>query len=145
MYAYDTLDRIEAAIDAARTVGIILTARADGWLTKSYDQAEALRRCQAFADAGADVIYAPVVDAETTRAMAAIGTLVKVLVAGPMADLMAGQIGALGAARISIGARLARVTQQVVLDGTRAMLEQGDFTILNSGANAAEVVAVMTK
>ena len=145
-YPYDlAVARIEAAIHVSRTVGIVLTARADGWLTKSYDQAEALRRCQAFADAGADVIYAPVVDATITRAMAATGVPVNVLVAGPMADLSADQIGALGAARISIGARLARVTQQVILDGTRAMLERGDFSILNGGANAAEVMALMTK
>jgi hypothetical protein len=51
----------------------------------------------------------------------------------------------LGVARISIGARLARVTQQVILDGTRAMLERGDFTMLNGGANAAEVEALLTK
>lgn len=145
-YPFDLcMARIEAAINASRAVGIVLTARADGWLTKSYDQAEALRRCKAFVEAGADVIYAPVVDAEVTRAMAATGVPVNVLVAGPMADLSAQEIGALGAARISIGARLARVTQQVIIDGTRAILEQGDFTILNGGANPAEVVALMTK
>ena len=85
------------------------------------------------------------VDAETTRAMVATGTPVNVLVAGPMADLTVDQIGELGAARISIGARLARVTQQVILDGTRAMLERGDFSILNGGANAGEIVALMSK
>ena len=145
-YPFDlALARIEAAIDAARSVGIVLTARADGWYTKDYDQAEALRRCQAFADAGADVIYAPVVDVETTRAMIATGTSVNVLVAGPMADMTADKIGALGGARISIGARLARVTQQVILDGTRAMLERGDFAILNGGANVAEIEALLVE
>ena len=52
-YPFDlALARIEAAVAAARAVGIVLTARADGWLCKSYDQAEALRRCQAFAPGG---------------------------------------------------------------------------------------------
>ncbi|MEO1104041.1 MAG: isocitrate lyase/phosphoenolpyruvate mutase family protein, partial [Pseudomonadota bacterium] len=64
-YPFDlALARIVAAVDAARAVGIVLTGRADGWLSRAYDQAEAVRRCQAFADAGADVIYAPLVDAE---------------------------------------------------------------------------------
>ncbi|WP_051371887.1 isocitrate lyase/phosphoenolpyruvate mutase family protein [Leisingera aquimarina] len=90
------LARIEAA-------GIVLTARADGWLMNSYELAEALRRCHAFAQAGADVMYAPLVDAGTTRALAATGTPVNLLAAGAMRDLTTDEIGALGPARISIG------------------------------------------
>ncbi len=139
-YPFDlALARIEAAVAAARSVGIVLTARADGWLLRNYDQAEALRRCEAFAEAGADVLYAPLIDAETNRALAATGVPINILAAGAMRDLTAEQMGALGAARISIGGGLARVTQQVIVDGTRAMLMQGDFTILKRAANAAEI------
>lgn len=123
----------------------MLTARADGRLLRNYDQAEALRRCQAFARAGADGIYAPLIDAKTTRALAVAKTPINLLAAGDMRDLTAEQMGALGAARISIGGGLARVTQQVIIDGTRAMLEQGDFTILKRAANAAEVESLLTK
>ena len=145
-YPFDlALARIEAAVAAAHAVGIVLTARADGWLLKNYDQAEALRRCQAFAQAGADVIYAPLADADTTRALAATGTPVNLLAAGMMRDLTVHQLGALGAARISIGGGLARVTQQVIIDGTRAILERGDFSILKGAANAAEVEALLTE
>ncbi len=145
-YPFDlALARIKAAIDAARTVGIVLTARADGWLSGSYDQAEALRRCQAFAEAGADVIYAPLVDAETTRALCATQTPVNLLAAGDMRNLSLDQMGKLGVARISIGGGLARVTQQVLLDGTRAMLEQGDFSILNGAAKTSEIDALLTR
>ena len=91
------------------------------------------------------MIYAPVVDADTTRAMVATGTPVNILVAGPMRELTTDQMGALGATRISIGARLTRVTQQVILDSTRAMLERGDFAILKGGAKAAEVEALLTQ
>jgi len=143
-YPFDlALARVEAAIAAARAAGIVLTARADGWVFKSYDQAEALRRCQAFAEAGAEVIYAPLADAETTRALAATGTPVNLLAAGPMRDLTLEQMGELGAARISIGAVLARVTQQTIIDSTRAMLERGDFTSLNRAANGADVDALL--
>ncbi len=144
-YPFDlALARVEAAIAAARSVGIVLTARADGWVFKTYDQAEALRRCRAFAQAGADVIYAPLVDAETTRALAATGTPVNLLAAGAMRDLTREEMGALGVARISLGAVLARVTQRAIIDGTRAMLEQGDFSILNRAATGAEVDALLT-
>lgn len=145
-YPFDlALARIEAAVAAAREVGIVLTARADGCIFGSYDQAEAVRRCQAFARAGAEVIYAPLLDAEATRALVATGTPVNLLAAGALRDLSAGQMGALGVARISIGGGLARVAQQAILDGARAMLERGDFTILKGGANAAEVEALLNR
>ena len=143
-YAFaQAVERIEAAVEAARAADIVLTARADGCLRKSYDQAEALRRCATFAEAGAEVIYAPLVDAETIRAMAALGTPVNVLAAGAMRDLSATEIAALGAARISIGGGLARVTQQTIVEGTRAILESGDFTILKGAVNVAEVEAML--
>ena len=64
-----------------------------------------------FAAAGAEVIYAPYVDEAGARTLAALGVPVNVLAAGAMRDLTAAQIGALGAARISIGGGLARVVQ----------------------------------
>ena len=144
-YPFDlAVARIEAAVDAAQTAGIVLTARADGCLMGSYDQAEALRRCQAFAAARADVIYAPGVDEETIRGLVATGKPVNLLTTGPMRDLSVSDIAALGVARISIGGGLARVTQQVTIDATRAMLEQGDFTSLNGAASMAEVDALLT-
>lgn len=145
-YPFDlALARIEAAVAAAREVGIVLTARADGWLMQSYDQNEALRRCQAFVRAGADVIYAPLVDTTTTRELVETGTPVNLLAAGDMCALKAEQIADLGVARISIGSGLARVTHQVIVDGTRAMLERGDFTVLNSAANAADIDRLLTR
>ncbi len=145
-YPFDVaVARIEAAVSAARISGIVLTARADGWLQKSYDQKEALRRCEAFAEAGADVIYAPAVDTETTRSLAKTGTPVNLLAAGKMRDLTSAEIGELGVARISIGGGLARVTHQLILDAARAMLDQGDFTILKGAASVAEVEALLSK
>ncbi|MEM9043099.1 MAG: isocitrate lyase/phosphoenolpyruvate mutase family protein [Pseudomonadota bacterium] len=139
-YPFDlALERIEAAAAAAQAADIVLTARADGCILRSYDQDEAVRRCEAFAAAGADVIYAPLVDEAATSALVDTGTPVNVLAAGKMRDLTAEQMAALGAARISIGGGLARVTQQVIVDGTRAILERGDFTVLKGAARSAEV------
>lgn len=133
------LTRIEAAVDAARAAGIVLTARADGWLAGSYDQAEVLRRCKAFAKAGADVIYAPLVDVETIRALVSFGTPVNLLVTGGMCNLTLEQIAGLGVARISIGGGLARVTQQALLDSTRDVLARGDFSVLTKAAASEEI------
>lgn len=137
------LERVEAAVAAARESGIVLSARADGWLAGNYDQPEALRRCEAFARAGADVIYAPFVDADTIRALVATGVPVNLLAAGPMRELGVDQMAALGVARISIGGGLARVAQQVIMDGTRAMLDRGDFSILNGAADSATIDAML--
>lgn len=143
-YPFDlAVARIEAAVAAARDVGIVLTARADGWLRRSYDQDEAVRRCEAFAGAGAEVIYAPVVDEATTRRLTAIGPAVNVLAAPPMLDRQVAEIGAMGAARISIGGSLARVTHRAIVDAARAMLDNGDLRPLKATIGAAEVEALI--
>ena len=55
----EALERVAAAVEAAKESGIVLTARADGLGKAAYDLDEALRRLSAFSDAGADVVYAP--------------------------------------------------------------------------------------
>ncbi|MCP4306373.1 MAG: isocitrate lyase/phosphoenolpyruvate mutase family protein, partial [bacterium] len=53
--------RVEAAVESARNAGFpfTLTARAEGFLHGRPDLEDAVRRLQAFAEAGADVVYAP--------------------------------------------------------------------------------------
>lgn len=139
--AYDfglTVERAKACVAAARESGIVLTLRADGYMNRAYDEDEAVRRCAAFAEAGADVIYAPLVKPETVRRLSRIGPPVNVIGVHKMAALSVAEIGALGAARISIGSGLARVTHQVILDAGRAMMA-GDLTPLQGAASADEV------
>lgn len=142
-YPFDlAVERILAAVEAARAVDIVLCARADGWLTRAYDATEAVRRCAAFAEAGAEVIYAPLVKADVVRELVAIGPAVNVLTAGPMLDHSVAEIAAMGAARISVGGSLARVTHRAILDGARAILS-GDLSGLKGAASAAEIDALL--
>ncbi|GGH62127.1 isocitrate lyase/phosphoenolpyruvate mutase family protein [Frigidibacter albus] len=53
------VDRIRAAAEAARGLPFLLTARAENYLWGRPDLADTIRRLQAFAEAGADVLYAP--------------------------------------------------------------------------------------
>ena len=139
-YPFDhALARIEAAVEAAREVDIVLCARADGWMHKAYDGAEAVRRCAAFAEAGAEVIYAPLVKEDTLRELCAIGTPVNVLAVGKMSEYSVAQLGEMGAARISIGGALARLTQMTLLNTARAMLDAGDLSALGQAASGGEV------
>lgn len=139
-YPFDlAVARIEAAVSAAREVDIVLTARADGWIRRSYDQDEAVRRCEAFAAAGAEVIYAPLADDATTRRLTEIGPAVNVLAAMGMLDHSVEEIGGLGAARISIGGTLARITHRAIVDAARAMLDNGDLRPLKHSIGTKEI------
>lgn len=139
------LARARACVAAARESGIVLTLRADGFLTRAYDADEALRRCAAFAEAGADVIYAPLVPVETLKAMAKIGAPVNALAAGKMARHSVADYAAMGVARISVGGALARYAQAALIDAGRLMLETGDLTPLTRGAPGPEVDALLAK
>ncbi|MEX2518195.1 MAG: isocitrate lyase/phosphoenolpyruvate mutase family protein [Paracoccaceae bacterium] len=138
-YAFDaTMARAEAAIAAARESGVMLTLRADGLMYGAYDEAEAVRRCLAFARLGADVIYAPLASADALKALAASGTPVNALAAGAAAKLGLKALAGLGVARISIGSGLARVTHRALIDASQAVLA-GDLSPLLKGASSAEV------
>lgn len=141
-YDYDlAVERISAAASAARALprDFVLVARADGILTGAYDIDEALRRLHAFADAGADCLYAPMPKSlgDLQRICAAVNKPVNALAAGPFARVSRAEFAAAGVARISIGAALARLTHRIILDAGRAMLENGDFSALSNAAPAS--------
>lgn len=144
--AYDfnlAVERVGAAVDAARDVDIVLTARADGFLQGSYDEEEAVRRCRAYAEAGAEVIYAPLVSETATRQLAELGPAVNVLAAGWVQQRTVADVAAMGAARISVGGSLARVTHRVILDAAEALFGSGDLSAVAGGASAAKIDALL--
>ncbi|MEM9061179.1 MAG: isocitrate lyase/phosphoenolpyruvate mutase family protein [Pseudomonadota bacterium] len=139
-YAFDhAVARVEAAVEAAKSAEIVFCARADGWLTRTYDGAEALRRCRAFAEAGAEVIYAPLVKEEVLQELCSIGTPVNVLAAGKMSQIPVTRFAEIGVARISIGGALARLTQLTLMQAAKAMLDDGDLTPLGQAAAGGAV------
>jgi len=104
-------ERIRAAKDAVGGSGVLLTARAEAFLTGHPDPLrESLRRLEAYAAAGADVLYAP--GARTRQEIEAIVKVahprpVNVLVSSS-APLSLPQIEQLGVRRVSTGSALAR-------------------------------------
>ena len=99
----------------------------------------ALRRLLAFAEAGADCLYAPMPKSldDLRRICGAVKKPVNALAAGPFARVSRADFAAAGVARISIGAALARLTHRTILDAGRAMLEDGDFSALSNAAPAS--------
>ncbi len=129
------VERIKAGVDAARSLGqpFVFCARADGILTGTYDTHEAIRRLKAFEEAGADLLYAPLLpDAEALkRVMGSVTKPINVLAAGAVAKMKVTEISAFGVRRISLGSQIARITHRAIRDCVHEMLtEPGEFTAL---------------
>lgn len=128
--------RIEAAVAAVRTLPFpfILTARAENYLHGNPDLDDTIRRLQAFAAAGADVLYAPGLrSAEEARAVvqAVAPKPVNVLMSGGL-KLTVQQLEELGVRRISTGSALAlaafgeffRAAEEIQQSGTFGFTSQ---------------------
>jgi len=143
--AVERVRAAKAGIDSAGT-GAVLTARCEAWLVGAADPARtAIDRLVAFADAGADCLYAPGVRdpntiADIVRAVAP--KPVNVLVSAPSPELGFARLADLGVRRVSVGSALARVAWGAFLRAARAMAEQQSFEGLAGAASFAELNAV---
>jgi 2-methylisocitrate lyase-like PEP mutase family enzyme len=133
LYPLDVaVQRIAAARRAIDETGsgVLLTARAECFLTGHPDAlAESVRRLQAYAAAGADVLYAP--GPKTGDDIAAIVAAVapkpvNVLVHG-LYGIGVADIEAAGGRRISIGAALARAAWAAFITAARGIRDAGSF------------------
>ncbi len=148
-YPFDAaVERIRAAAAAARALSgdFVLVARADGVMNGHYDIDEALRRIRAFDEAGADCLYVPVPKTmdDLKQVIAATKKPVNVLVVGPYAQHSRELYAAMGAARLSLGSALARVTHKTIFDAGTAMFKGGDFTPLANAMTGDAVDKLLT-
>lgn len=140
----EAVDRIRAArcaIDASGP-GVVLTGRSEGFLVGRPDLKATIARLVAYAEAGADCLYAPGVNgtAEVAAIVAAVApTPVNVLVGGPGPAVHA--LAEAGARRISTGGALARAAWGALDRAAREMLEQGTFGGLAGGLPFATLEA----
>jgi len=144
------IERVRAARRAIDDSGIpvVLTARCEAWLVKHPDAARvALDRLVAFADAGADCLYAPALPdasaiAEVVKAVAP--RPVNVLVSAPIPGLTLARLAALGVRRISVGSALARVAWGAFMRAARELAATGAFEALGAAASFSEVNGLFT-
>jgi 2-methylisocitrate lyase-like PEP mutase family enzyme len=140
--AVDRIRAARAAIDASG-VPVVLTARCEAWLVRDPDPLRtSLERLVAFAQAGADCLYAPGVsrpDEITAIVKAVAPKPVNVLVSSNNCDLSVSQLADLGVLRISVGAALARVAWGAFIRAARSIKETGSFESLSDGAQFAEL------
>ncbi len=131
------VERIRAAREAIdRTgAGVLLTGRSEGFLVGRPDLAETIRRLTAYAEAGADCLYAP-----GLRAASDIKALVDALAPRPVNVLVVNpaltveQLAAMGVRRISVGGGLARVAWTAFLQAAREIAERGTFADMGRAA-----------
>ena len=93
------------------------------------DLAETIARLKAYADAGADCLYAPGIRSveQITAVVQAVTPRPVNLLVGTVSDLDVAAIAALGVRRISVGGSLARAAWGGFLRAARLLAEQGRF------------------
>lgn len=138
------VERVRAArqaIDESGT-GIVLTGRSEGFVAGRPDLNETIRRLQAYAEAGADCLYAPFVDAEQVSAIvAAVAPKpVNLLVHKPF--ITVSEAAGFGVRRISVGGSLARVAQAAFAAAAQEVADDGTFARFADLPNNAAVNAV---
>jgi 2-methylisocitrate lyase-like PEP mutase family enzyme len=143
--AVDRVRAARAAIDGSGT-GAVLTARCEAYLVDHPDPARtALDRLVAFAEAGADCLFAPGVrDPDAIRAMvkAVAPKPVNVLMSAPVAGLDVARLAELGVRRISVGSALARVAWGAFARAARTLADIGSFDGLSDAMPFSELEAL---
>lgn len=128
------VERVAAAVGAA-SGRLVLTARAEGFLTPDPDLVDVVIRLQRFAEAGADVVYAPGLTkpADIATVVTEVDRPVNVLLhpAGPTVA----QLADLGVARVSVGGALAFAGLGALAAAARELLGEGPYSFWdNTGA-----------
>ncbi|WP_233214672.1 oxaloacetate decarboxylase [Mycobacterium sp. 4858] len=146
----EATDRVRAARSAIDGSGtdVVLTGRAECFLYGHPEPlAEAITRLQAYAEAGAEVLFAPGV-----RTKADIATLVDAVRPYPVNVLMSANTGItvadlaqLGVRRISVGSAFSRVAWGAFLGAARKLKDDGSFEGLAGAASFDELNALFTK
>ena len=139
------IERIRAArsaIDAWKT-GVVLTGRCEAWLVGNPDPLDtALDRLTAYAEAGADCLYAPGVS-DPNEIARIVKTLapkaVNVLVSGFNHQLTLSGLADIGVRRISVGSGLALAAWGAFLRAAQNIQTNGTFNLLAGNAPSADL------
>jgi 2-methylisocitrate lyase-like PEP mutase family enzyme len=142
------VERVRAArraIDESGT-GILLTARSEGYLVGRPDLDATIRRLVAFAEIGADCLYAPgLTSLGDIRAVvrAVAPKAVNVLAASDFATVA--ELAEAGVRRVSVGGALARAALSGFLDAAREIADRGTFTRLAAAVPFTTLNAAFAK
>jgi methylisocitrate lyase len=136
------VERVRAAKRAIAASGteVLLTGRSEGFIVGRPDLDETIRRLVAYAEAGAECLYAP-----GLRSQSDIAAVVKAVAPRPVNVLVGGDfttvadLAALGVRRISVGGALARAAWTGFLEAAREIARHGTFNGLARAIPFAEI------
>ncbi len=142
----EAVQRMRAARGAIDAAGgeTLLVGRAENFIAGRPDLDDAIRRLKAYAEAGADCLYAP--GLETREQIAAVVAAVapkpvNVLI-GHASDLTVADLAALGVRRISLGSALARAAWAGWMSAAQMLAEEGRFDGLAKASPGTKLNAV---
>ena len=125
------VDRVRAARQAIDESGtrVVLTGRSEGFVVGRPDLDETIRRLCAYADAGADCLYAPRID-KVEHAAAIVSAVspkpVNLLINAPFTTVA--EAAQVGVRRISVGGTLARTAWEGFLKAAGEIADAGTFS-----------------
>lgn len=140
-------DRIRAASEAARSLpyAFTLTARAENFVRGRFDLDDTIRRLAAYAEAGADVLFAPgLPDLESVKAVcASVDKPVNFMggIAGRSFTVQA--LAEAGVTRISLGTSLYRASLQGLMRAAREALDAGTMDYADVIPSSKELAELM--
>lgn len=125
------VERVRAARDAIDEsgTGVLLTGRSEGFVCGRPDIDETIRRLRAYAEAGADCLYAPRIDSveHVAAIVAAVSPKpVNLLINAPF--ITVAEAATLGVRRISVGGTLARTAWAGFLQAAKEIADEGTFS-----------------
>lgn len=140
------VERVRAAAEAARSVPFpfTLTGRAENYLVGRPDLDDAIKRLQAYQEAGADVLYAPGLTNKDDIAsvVRAVDRPVNVVMGLQGSQLSLEALSEIGVKRVSVGSALSRAALGAFLRAAREMQERGTFTFANDAVSYRDISAM---
>jgi 2-methylisocitrate lyase-like PEP mutase family enzyme len=135
-----------AAIDKAGG-DVLLTGRSEGFIRGRPDLDETIRRLKAYADAGADCLYAPGISTrgQVSAVVQAVAPKPVNLLIGTPSELTVKDCTDLGVRRISVGGSLARAAWGGFIRAARQIIEAGNFNAFADAAPGAELNKVLSR
>jgi 2-methylisocitrate lyase-like PEP mutase family enzyme len=142
----DAVKRMRSAVDAAKR-RIVITGRTDNYIQGRPDLDDTIRRLTAFAEVGADVLYAPYppdLDALTTIITAVAPTPVNVLISPADKVLSVAELQKAGVKRISVGPALYTHAMGALERAGKDLLA-GDLTAATTGISFGRVGELLSR
>jgi 2-methylisocitrate lyase-like PEP mutase family enzyme len=135
------VERMRAAVEAARSGGFVLTGRCENFLHGRRDLADTIHRLQAYQEAGADVLYAPGLATldDIRSVVTSVDRPVNILASVAGQDFAIEDLAAIGVKRVSIGGSFARAAFGALRRAALELKSRGRLTYMADAMTHAEL------